>query len=91
MKFQLPALIMLLSEFRKPIRARGCSPWRDISPNWRFGIEPTPEAAEAGVPDSTEATSAYGTAPPHEAGGLTPHISRDAPCARAKKNDSDKG
>jgi hypothetical protein len=85
MKFQLPALIMLLSEFRKPIRTGGCSPERDISPSWRFGIEPTPAAGEAGVPDSTGATSVYGTAPPHEACSLTPPISRDAPWTRSKK------
>jgi hypothetical protein len=85
MKLQLPALIMLLSEFRKPIRAGGCSPGRDVSPSWRFGIEPTPAAGEGGVPDSTGARSVYGTAPPHEAGGLTPRISRDAPWARSKK------
>ena len=85
MKSQLPALIMLLSEFRKPIRAGGCSRGRDTSPSWRFGIEPTPAADEAGVPDSTGATSVCGSAPPHEAGGFTPRISRDAPWARSKK------
>jgi hypothetical protein len=84
MKSQLPALIMLLSEFRKPIRAGDSSRGRDISPSWSFGIEPTPATGEAGVPDSTGA-SLYGTAPPHEAGGLTPRISRDAPWARSKK------
>jgi hypothetical protein len=85
MKFQLPALIMLLSEFRKPIRAGGCSPGRDIAPSWRFGIEPTAAASKAGVLDSTGVTSVYGAAPPHEAGGLIPRISRDAPWARSKK------
>jgi hypothetical protein len=85
MKSQLPALIMLLSEFRKPIRAGDSSRGRDIQPGWSFGIEPTSAVGEAGVPDPAGATSVYGSAPPHEAGGLTPPISRDAPWARSKK------
>jgi hypothetical protein len=88
MKSQLPALIMLLSEFRKPSGAGDTSRGHDIQPGWSFGIEPTPAVGEADVPDSAGAASVYGSAAPHEAGGLTPRISRgapDAPWARSKK------
>jgi hypothetical protein len=85
MKSQLPALIMLLAEFGKPIRAGDSAPGRSIQPGRSFGIDPTPAVGEASVPDSAGATSVHASATPHEARGFTPPISGSAPWARTKK------
>jgi hypothetical protein len=84
MKSQLPALIMLLSEFGKPIRAGDRTSGRRLQADRSFGI-PTPTVGEAGVPDSAGASSVYRSAAPNEAGGFTPPISHGASWARSKK------
>lgn len=48
MKSQLPALMMLLSEFRKPIQVTDSATKRAIQPSRSFGIDPTPSVGEAG-------------------------------------------
>jgi hypothetical protein len=86
MKSQLPALIMLLSEFRKPVQGGDSVRGRAIQPGRSLGLDPTPAVGQAGVPDSSGASSSvYGSAPPHEVDGLTPRIVRGSPWARSKK------
>jgi hypothetical protein len=86
MKAQLPALLMLLSEFRKPVQAADHVQRRAIQPGRSIGLDPTPAVGEAGVPDSAGASSSvYGSAPPHEVDGLKPPIVRGSPWARSKK------
>ena len=48
MKSQLPALIMLLSEFWKPIQAGDSTKGRTFQSGRSFGINPTPAIDEAG-------------------------------------------
>lgn len=48
MKSQLPALIMLLSEFWKPVQARDGTKGRIFQPDRSFSINPTPAIDEAG-------------------------------------------
>jgi hypothetical protein len=84
MKSQLPALIMLLSEFRKPIRAVDRTLALRLEADRSFGI-PTPAVGEAGVPDSAGTASVYRSAASREAGGFPPPISRGVPWVRSKK------
>ena len=84
MKSQLPALIMLLSDFWKPMRAAHSISGRGISAR-SFSIGPTPAVGETSVSDSAAATSVFGSATPHEANGFTPSISRGGPWSRSKK------
>ena len=48
MKSGLPALIMLLSEFWKPVEAGRRTKGRTIQSGRSFGIEPAPAIGEAG-------------------------------------------
>ena len=47
MKSRLPALIMLLSEFWKPLEAGHSTKGRTIQSGQSLGIDPTPAIAEA--------------------------------------------
>jgi len=47
MKSQLPALIMLLSEFWKPIQAGDDMKGRTFQPDRSFGVSPTPAIDES--------------------------------------------